>query len=131
MKPEDIKAVLDRVDEFNAIVPGDTIANANESRKIYHVSNSFIVPKRQISFVCDDVLASVTTLTAKSVLRLAVRVVTKAILPDGENIDRYHAFIHAYGNAIARLDVNDLSSREMLIAQIIAAEDDEYIEGNA
>ncbi|WP_310410554.1 hypothetical protein [Chamaesiphon sp. OTE_8_metabat_110] len=39
--------------------------------------------------------------------------------------DNYRAFIEAYGSAIANLDANGLSDRETLIAELIAAAEDE------
>jgi hypothetical protein len=53
----------------------------------------------------------------------------KSISLDPEAIEKHQDFIRAYGDAIANLDVNGLSSRETLIAELIAAEDEEIVGG--
>lgn len=58
MKP-DTKEILRRVDEFNAIEVGDTIANAGGSQKIYAVGMTTERQEKSISFLRDDILTSI------------------------------------------------------------------------
>jgi hypothetical protein len=58
MKPQEIKEILHRVDEFNLLQIDDTIANLAESQKIYHVNDASERQERIIEFLRDGQLVS-------------------------------------------------------------------------
>jgi hypothetical protein len=58
MKPQEIKQILHRVDEFNLLQIDDTIANLVESQKIYRVDDASERQERIIEFLRDGLLVS-------------------------------------------------------------------------